>query len=225
MTHPPAHTSPASLRIGVYSAPTDRPEYRRLAPLLALVLRAYGQHRVLGYRREASRLVGSPDGQRWVQEPVADAPDVKALVRHCDLIYLFDPLSVPELTLVARRSGTHPTLALATPLNLAEIRRAIRWSHGQCPVVYQPLPAALTVDMLASPTQIWVATESVASCRPVDLAWRPIINTVPVTTVTLSEVSETGLVLPPEPSGAPTGVGAPFVSPGLAERPEDAAGR
>ena len=223
------HTSPASLRIGVYDSPGSG--HSRQAAMLALLLRDYGGHRVLGYclvppQPDPTRGGDETALTRWLAEPVANAPSQEAFIRHVDLVYLFQPEFVPRLRLTSARTGDHPVLVLARTMHPHYIQRSIRWIRGQCPIAYNPVPAADTLDEMASPPDIQIMAFRTEAAAAIEMVWRPIINTVPYYWAeSLSGVSETGLVLPPEPSEVALGVSTPSAAPGQEKGHEDAAGR
>jgi len=191
------------LRIGVAGAAP-------LASLWALVLRDYGQHRVIGLGLGGSKLSDPEAIKRWEFARVANAPNLLTLVRHVDVIYLFGYTRWTAVNACSAELGVNPVLILPKWAPLAQLRRFAQSPDRVCALANNPLEPTTSIDRLASPDEIWIMADQARTFEVVEQVWRPIINTVPVTRVVFPNGSETPLAWLPPAAGTSPGVSGPL---------------
>ena len=168
---------------------------------LALTLRDYGRHSVIAYGEldQAGQILRlcDPPPEREVQTlleqwgiPITDR--MQLFAEYCDLVYICQPdlvgasLAWLDQYRQAPQQGQLPLVVacpLQTPLVLKAWNRGFRWLDFG----YQPcyIDRSNGIDRLANPAgPIYVAgSEHVHTW--VEMAWRPVVNTIPVRRVPL----------------------------------------
>lgn len=217
--------TPASLRIGVVGD-------NQQAILFALALREHGRHRVVGMRLDPSTLTDAEAIAAWDGHAPIPNATTRKLAELCQLVYLFpgDPSTsgvasvlVTEVYL-SRPSHWMPLVIGSWDLRLYQ-EMAQRDLYSHCPIVYNPVPVATSLDGMVSPGAVWVASEDRSATDLVTRVWTPIVNTVPVIRTGLRRVSPTGLLLPPSVLDAPEGMPITLPPELTTERSSDAPDR
>lgn len=200
----------ASLAVGVAGS-------HPVGPLLALVLRDYGGHRVVGYGLDGQTITETAEAVRWTEQPIAECPTPQHLARLSDLILLTEPGWCATLAKACDEEGTHPPVVVSVPTSRVALRLMALRLRNRNPLGYSPVNPDAHLDELASPHQIWVASQNPQTHDLVERMWRPVINSVPVVHVGFSRVSETGLLLPPSARDGSVPVSTPPALPGPSE--------
>lgn len=212
------------LSIGVVGSTTEATP----AALWALVLREYGRHRVLGYRLNPTHLSDAEAARIWSDSPVAEAPSLGRLVQYCQLIWMFGGSGSASIVRAHAfiRGELHPVVV---PGRTHWLDKYATDATGYTPVVLNPTaptpPGGDTLDSMASPPNLYLASDSRVALDLVEQAWRPIVNTAPVTRARLSEVLSTGLLLPPAASDGRGGISSPLPPQVRTEGQQDATDR
>lgn len=183
------------IRIGVIGLDWDR------GIPLALVMRDYGGHSVIGYDPSGSmygkgRVDPPPDREirdlldAW-QLPVTDRMDLFA--EYCDLVFVTTHPSQwhPLWSLAVHpRRGTALPVVLTHPLTHAEVNDANLRCRPELDIGYSPLVSDRTTGIrtLASPERPIMFAGSEHTHAKLEIAWRHIVNTVPVRRHPLSSV-------------------------------------
>ena len=198
---------------------------------LALTLRDYGRHSVIAYGDpaeistmiELDRRSASVEARTLLEQwmiPVTDR--MQLFAEYCDLVYICQPdlvgasLAWLDQYRQAPQQGQLP-LVVACPLQIPLVLKA--WDRGfrWLDFGYQPcyIDRSNGIGRLSNPGgPIWVAgSENVHTW--VEMAWRPVVNTVPVKRVPLGYQ-----ILP---AGVSEGivVGSPVATDGLGMPPGD----
>jgi len=212
----PPKASAASLRIAVVGRSP-------LATLWALVLRDYGRHRVIGYGLDPRGLRDADAIQRWEHEPVANAPAMRILLEHADLVYVLNVdrwWSILNLS-AAYHEPPRPPLVVARWMPSIQFRGLAQATNRATAVVYSPLRPTDDMDELTDPTVVWACSEDSEARALIERVWRPINNKVPVAQTGLPQVSETGLAWSPVAYAESVGLLTPQAVEILTERPRE----
>jgi hypothetical protein len=207
-----------SLRVGVVGrAP--------LAALWAVVLRDFGRHRVIGYALDPHGLRDAEAVKLWDRHPIASAPQMRLVVEHADIIFVFGVQrwwSILNLA-AAYHSKNHPvpTLVVARwmPARLFQVLALA--PERATPVVYSPLVPTDSIEELTDPTHVWACSADRSAQDQIERVWRPINNKTLIARVGLPRASETGLAWSPVEYAISVGVLTPRAVEALSERSRD----
>lgn len=185
------------MRIGILSLDWD------LGIPLALTLRDYGRHDVIAYgdRDEMDTLLNpkkwdNPEPEREARSlledwyiPVTDR--LNLFVDYCDLVFSCEiaPGLLPSLDQARHQRNELLPLIYACPLPNPRLLVAWDRKHRRLDLGYSPLNTDRTngIARLSNPQgPIWVGGSDTVY-RAVELAWRPVCNTVPVCQVPLGQ--------------------------------------
>lgn len=183
------------LRIGVIGLDWDR------GVPLALVLRDYGGHSVIGYDPSGTmygrgRIDPPPHKEirdmldAW-QLPVTDRMDIFA--QYCDLVFVTSDPSrwqpLWELAVYPRRGAALPVV-LTHPLSQAEVTTANLRCRPELDIGYSPTPGdrETGIRLLTVPEGPIRFAGSEHTHAKLETAWRHIVNTVPVRRYPLTSI-------------------------------------
>lgn len=194
---------------------------------LALTLRDYGRHAVIAYgetgQQEWTRCDPPPEREAQILLeqwglPITDR--IQLFTDYCDLVFACEPdlVGTPFAWLNRARTRIERLpVVVACPLPTPQVMTA--WARGlrRLDLGYSPLyiDRSNGISQLSNPDgPIWVSGSEQVH-QAVELAWRPVVNTVPVRRVPLGYQ-----IIPAGVSEGP-GEGSPLATERLAAPPRD----
>lgn len=182
-------------RVGVFGSSAT-------ATLLALAMRDYGNHSVVGLGLNLRAVDDIEALASWGHLPIPDCGTLDRLVEYgSDVVFYCESRFPSEFYAAVARSDRRPVLVIASPIHPNWAEAIARGAPAGIGVVQMGDLTTNRLDRLLTPPSLHARVlrgdQDVA--RTVERLWRPIVNTIPFTWQVVTTPSGTGL---PWPSSA-----------------------